>query len=99
MGSNNKRGAKLDGGLLIPIGSIGNKKYYQVNANNPNKTDSVIIGNKLAVDNGEVVEVNNNNVRVNSADLGTTNLMANLMKNNPINKAFDMAFKTQENFK
>ena len=99
MEKNKKTNHRINGGALIPIGTAGAKRYYQVNANNPSKTDSVIVGNKLAVDNGEVVEVKGNTVRVVSADLGTTNLMANLMKNNPIDKAFNMAYNTQETLK
>jgi hypothetical protein len=93
----------IQGGTLVPFHKEGNTTYFKVFANNPNLTDSVLLGPNnskgLALDNNEIVKETKKNIKVASDDLGTVNVIERLSKFVPIETAFKAGYNAQEAYK
>lgn len=100
---NNTGNKSVKGGTLVPFHKEGNTTYFKVFANDPLKTDSVLVGpnnkNGIALDNNEIVKETKNHIEVASDDLGTVNVIENLSNRMPLPDAFRQGFIRQELYK
>lgn len=100
---NNAGNKNIKGGTLIPFHKEGNTTYFRVLANDPFKTDSVLVGpnnkNGIALDNNEIVKETKNHIEVASDDLGTTRVIESLSSKMPLPDAFRQGYIKQELYK
>ncbi len=100
---NNVGNKNIKGGTLIPFHKEGNTTYFRVLANDPFKTDSVLVGpnnkNGIALDNNEIVKETKNHIEVASDDLGTTKVIESLSSKMPLPDAFRQGYIRQELYK
>lgn len=100
---NNVGNKSVKGGTLVPFHKEGNTTYFKVFANDPLKTDSVLVGpnnkNGIALDNNEIVKETKNHIEVASDDLGTVNVIESLNNRMPLPDAFRQGFIRQELYK
>lgn len=100
---NNVGNKNIKGGTLIPFHKEGNTTYFRVLANDPFKTDSVLVGpnnkNGIALDNNEIVKETKNHIEVASDDLGTTRVIESLSSKMPLPDAFRQGYIKQELYK
>lgn len=100
---NNVGNKNIKGGTLIPFHKEGNTTYFRVLANDPFKTDSVLVGpnnkNGIALDDNEIVKETKNHIEVASDDLGTTKVIESLSSKMPLPDAFRQGYIKQELYK
>lgn len=103
MSKNRYKNKSIKGGTLVPFYKEGNTTYFKVFANDPLKTDSVLVGpnnkNGIALDNNEIVKETGTNIEVASDDLGTVRVIESLSNKMPLPDAFRQGFIRQELYK